>query len=98
MIDVLLIPPRSVLGSNPYYYEHWCAHYELQYLDDADCAKAFPTSFDREWSCPVRFGSDDEGEGYAEDAASVADIVFDRTALDGLEAVQDANVQVSQSS
>ena len=41
---------------NPWYYEHWCDNEgaaSLRYLDDADCAKVFPSSFSREWECPA---------------------------------------------
>jgi hypothetical protein len=34
------------------YYKHWCGH-GLQYLDDAKCAKVFPSKINREWSCPL---------------------------------------------
>lgn len=34
------------------YFDHWCGH-GLQYLDDSQCAKKFPSKYDREWTCPV---------------------------------------------
>ena len=55
------IPGDAVeFGSNPYYYDNWCdaETYALPYLDDKYCQKKFPTSLDREWSCPVYFDAD----------------------------------------
>eukprot|EP00039_Didymoeca_costata_P006844 m.93937 g.93937 ORF g.93937 m.93937 type:complete len:447 (+) comp13421_c0_seq1:203-1543(+) len=41
-------------SSNPMYYKFWCGHKDgLQYLDDALCAKIFPsTPINREFVCP----------------------------------------------
>ena len=35
-----------------WYFDNWCGH-SLEYLDDRKCAKAFPSSYDREWFCPI---------------------------------------------
>jgi hypothetical protein len=41
-------------GNNDYYYKHWCGTTGThQYLNDANRVKAFPSSYDREWTCPV---------------------------------------------
>eukprot|EP01031_Cornospumella_fuschlensis_P036464 gene36464-44233_t len=37
-------------GQSQWYYNHWCGE-GLQYLDDANCAKIFPTVYDRDWTC-----------------------------------------------
>lgn len=57
LLILLLIGHNSVIGfgTNDYYYDNWCGHRLLEYLDDRDCQKLFPSSFDREWSCPVEF-------------------------------------------
>ncbi len=39
-----------------YYYSNWCGKpppENLQFLDDRDCAKRFPTNCSRQWRCPV---------------------------------------------
>lgn len=41
---------------NSYYEKHWCGG-GLTYLDDAKCQKKFPSSFRRDWECPVRYSS-----------------------------------------
>lgn len=40
-----------------YYYEHWCDGHNLKYLDDSQCAKVFPSSYDREFTCDVSVAS-----------------------------------------
>lgn len=40
-------------ASTDWYHTYWCGHGGLQYLDDGNCVKKFPKSYDREWSCPV---------------------------------------------
>jgi len=42
-------------GFNEYYYDYWCGECAdcLEYLGDTQCAKVFPSDFDREWSCPI---------------------------------------------
>lgn len=45
-------PNNATLGTDYYYYKNWCGG-SLQYLDDKFCTKAFPSNFNREWSCPV---------------------------------------------
>jgi hypothetical protein len=42
----------TAANNNVYYYQNWCGG-SLQYLDDALCAKSFPSSYDRDWKCPV---------------------------------------------
>ena len=41
----------------PYYYENWCDGHNLKYLDDSQCAKVFPSSYDREFTCDVSVAS-----------------------------------------
>lgn len=69
---------EPILQDPDYYYHHWCGS-GLQYLDDAYCAKKFPTSFDREWSCPVNVLSTPPS-GYLPDGQ----IAVDTTALEFL--------------
>lgn len=50
------------------YYKYWCGG-QLQYLEDSECIKKFPSSYDREnWQCPVTTSADQvdrlEGLGY----------------------------------
>ncbi|RYY75884.1 hypothetical protein EON63_19020 [archaeon] len=35
------------------YYNHWCGD-GLQYLDDSNCVKIFPTVHDRDWTCGAK--------------------------------------------
>lgn len=54
--------------SSNWYYDNWCAAHGLEYLDDAKCAKVFPSSFDRnQWSCPITYDVDSLPEGFALD-------------------------------
>jgi hypothetical protein len=65
-------------GENPYYYDNWCGG-SLQYLDDKYCAKKFPSSLDRSWECPVRFGGE-HTRGFARDMP-LQDVQVDTTTL-----------------
>lgn len=52
MLVGLAIWAKVASQGSDYYFKNWCGH-SLQYLDDAKCAKAFPTVSNREWQCPV---------------------------------------------
>lgn len=44
----------TAFGNNSWYRSHWCnadGASSLQYLDDKNCAKKFPSVFDRELKC-----------------------------------------------
>lgn len=76
-----IIPVLSV-NNYDYYYDNWCGE-GLQYLDDAKCAKVFPSSSpDREWSCPMPI-LDQAPKGYVEDSP-LTEINIDITSLDGI--------------
>jgi hypothetical protein len=81
-------------GSNPYYYDHWCAAetYALPYLDDKYCQKKFPTKADREWTCPVSFdASQSMAAGYVADT-ELSNIKVDVSTLASIVDPADANI------
>lgn len=64
-----------------YYHNNWCGG-SLQYLDDKYCAKKFPSSFNREWSCPVTV-LEEAPTGYFPDGP-LAQVEIDTKTLDGI--------------
>lgn len=77
-------------GSSDYYYQNWCnvSSLPFQYLYDQNCAKVFPSSFDREWRCPVLTLDDTSANvamlaaaGYAPDQ-SMSIVAVDTATLD----------------
>jgi len=71
---------------NQYYYEHWCGG-DLEYLDDGNCVKLFPSSFDRDWKCPISITETTEvvselnSKGYTIDTPLLTDVNVDITTL-----------------
>jgi hypothetical protein len=63
----------------------------LQYLDDKYCAKVFPGSFDRSWSCPLSLQSDDglDPNVWVPDSVPLDQAPIDTTTLPGLGVRQD---------
>ena len=47
----ILLPLFQLINAE-YYYSHWCGG-SLTYLDDHSCQKKFPSSYNRDWQCPV---------------------------------------------
>ncbi|CAG5094600.1 Oidioi.mRNA.OKI2018_I69.XSR.g13698.t1.cds [Oikopleura dioica] len=47
-----LLPLGLVAAQSEYYFQHWCGAYYLPMLDDANCAKTFPSDLTR-GECPV---------------------------------------------
>ena len=70
-------------GSNPYYYDNWCAQHGLEYLDDCKCQKKFPSSYQREqWKCPI-VSTSEQMKGYKPGTAW-PNIALNTSALSGL--------------
>ena len=90
---ILLVTLTQVkgFGDNPYYYDNWCGHYDLHYLDDVDCIKKFPSAFSRDWKCPNRFS--DSGQGFSEDLP-FQDVVVDTEGLKNMSATENVNMMV----
>jgi hypothetical protein len=65
----------------------------LEYLDDALCAKKFPSSYDREWRCPVLF---DEAagdlEGFVEADTPLSEVNVDISSLASIVDPLEANI------
>ena len=81
-------------GANEFYYKHWCGQPgALQYLDDADCAKLFPSNQDRSFTCPVSTAVDKVPPGYFPER-ELSQVVVNGSALDFLGAAV-ANVFVN---
>ena len=81
-------PSEALGGSNSYYYSHWCGA-GLQYLDDAKCAKVFPSTSDRGFSCGIGYTSESElPPGYARDAqfSSIEPHPLDNVVTNGADA------------
>jgi hypothetical protein len=84
---------ESIFGKNPYYYSNWCNGASLEYLDDANCVKKFPSSYDREWTCPVRYNEDDSQlKGYAPADLPLNEVSIDTSALSKIVSPEDANI------
>ena len=72
-----------------YYYDHWCGG-DLQYLDDGNCSKLFPITFDRDWKCSISLNETDSiiaelnNKGYSIDTPLLRDINVDITTLPSL--------------
>jgi len=81
---LLWISISSVFSQSDYYYNNWCGG-DLQYLDDANCIKAFPSSVDREWTCQLGAAGLTEDDcvsrGYTADAPFSAATVVDTDTL-----------------
>ncbi len=90
---VLLVLLCAVLtqATGNWYYDHWCGH-GLQYLDDAKCAKKFPTNFNRDWSCPVATLTT-APQGFYPDT-DLANVKVDTTTLSELITTSDVNACV----
>jgi hypothetical protein len=78
-------PPTPT--GNDYYYNNWCGG-SLQYLEDKYCAKVFPSSYDRDWVCPVYTHPAADADAllargyYADDGGhSMSDVVVDTETL-----------------
>ena len=66
---VALITASNVPDStkrNRFYYENWCGG-ELEFLDDSQCVKQFPTNNARDFHCPISTQASDLPEGYQPD-------------------------------
>ncbi len=87
---LLIYFSRLVLSSeSQYYYDHWCGG-DYEYLVDGSCDKLFPSSFDRNWKCPISFIETAEiitelsNNGYIVDTPLLRDIAVDTTTLPSL--------------
>lgn len=69
---------------NSFYYKHWCGQ-DLRYLHDANCQKLFPSSYDRDWTCPTLSTSKTTG-GYLADSGKFSDFHINTTTLEALTA------------
>jgi hypothetical protein len=84
---------ESIFGKNPYYYSNWCNGASLEYLDDAKCVKKFPSSYDREWSCPVRYNEEDSQlDGYTAANLPLNEVSVDINTLSKIVSPEDANI------
>lgn len=90
MILLLVYFSRLVLSSeSQYYYDHWCGG-ELEYLDDGNCDKLFPSSFDKNWKCPIALTETAEiitelrNRGFVMETPLLRDIAVDTTTLPSL--------------
>lgn len=86
--------PASRSSSNcagpDWYCNHWCGG-DLEYLDDSKCVKVFPSTYDRDWTSPLRVSAiPPASEGWSQDTGSFADFSINNTALTSL--AGDANV------
>jgi hypothetical protein len=81
----------NIFGENPYYYSNWCSAASLEYLDDANCVKKFPSSYDREWRCPVHFDQT-ELEGFVPLDTPLSEVKVDLSALASIVDPQEANI------
>lgn len=52
-LGLVHVSAESSSNGASYYYEHWCDGHKLTYLDDSECTKIFPSSYDRDFSCDV---------------------------------------------
>ena len=98
--DVSYPPPRSSSPANSsrssncvgpdWYCNHWCGG-PLEYLEDTHCIKAFPSTYDRDWTSPLRVSTvPPASEGWAQDTGSFADFPINNTALTSM--AGDANI------
>lgn len=84
---------NDIFGENPYYYSHWCNGANLQYLDDANCVKKFPSNYDREWSCPILYdASSNQFDDYISANTPLKDVEVDVTTLSKFVDPKDANI------
>lgn len=77
---------------DPRYSDNWCGG-SLEYLDDKYCAKIFPASFDRSWTCPVPLLSTIDHSHYQTDG-QLQDMKVDTSILDGVVADTAVNLCV----
>lgn len=88
---------------NEYYYNNWCGG-SLQYLDDSQCVKLFPSNTDRDTTCSTHIldgdNHDDSAkieillkQGYNYDTQKLSDINVDVKTLSSI-VTTDANVCV----
>lgn len=78
-------------GNSDWYYNYWCGG-SLQYLDDSECVKLFPISFDREWQCPLPVvDSSTIPEGYQPEGP-LTNITVDVTSLNEIITDTDINI------
>jgi hypothetical protein len=77
-------------SNSDFYYKNWCnvSGLPYQYLYDQKCAKVFPSSFDRDWVCPVPTYSAADVDAllknsYAPDQ-SMSTVTVDTQTLDGI--------------
>ena len=81
-------PITTSFSPSPYYTANWCdneGQASLQYLDDSECAKVFPSSpVDRDFSCPVFVSSPDDPSllGYTPDSVPLSLAPVDVTSLE----------------
>jgi hypothetical protein len=69
-------------NDSSYYFKHWCGH-GLEWLDDSQCQKKFPSSFDRNWVCPI-LSTSKTTSGYSPDTGKFADFHINTTYLGSL--------------
>lgn len=80
-------PVFSFDAGTQYYYKHWCAQGTppvQQYLYDGNCSKIFPSSFSRDFSCPLRAEDERVPPGYVEDPSDINGVPVDTTTLPSL--------------
>jgi len=69
-----------------FYYQDWCGG-ELAYLDDSNCAKRFPSSYDRDFSCPILSSLTSDqlvANGYTPDTNNLSKLKINTAELDKL--------------
>ena len=75
----------SFAAPNYYRDSHWCGR-GLQFLEDSQCAKVFPSQYQRTPSsaCPILARSAPAADGWQRDPGNVSDFRINTTAFQGL--------------
>lgn len=76
---ILVTVNASPTYDNSFYYKHWCGA-GLRYLEDKNCIKKFPSSFDRNWVSPL-LATAKTTSGYVPDSGKFSDFQINTTVL-----------------
>ena len=90
ILALLLLAIYSVEGTD-WYRSYWCGK-DMTYLLDGNCAKKFPTNYNRDWTCPVPVVSEIP-EGFEKDN-DLSKVKVDTTSLSKYVTGSDVNVCV----
>lgn len=82
---VLVVGTSHGFGDSPFYTEQWCddeGAASLVYLDDSECNKVFPSSFDRDFSCPLTTAAELDPAVWVSDSVPLVQAPVDNTTLE----------------